>query len=134
MAGERENADRNGDTNIDADHAAVGALCKFSCIVAVLGEDNRAVCKRIAVHERKTLFKVFDPLDAKHRAEDLLRADGHFLGNVVKDSRADKVAALKAGNGNIPAVKNKRCALLNAFVNPADNTLLVSGGNNGAEG
>ena len=118
---EREDADGNGNSDINADHTAVGSLCKFSCVISALGKDNGAVCKRIVIHYLYAFLKVLNSLNAENGSEDFSCADCHILGYMVKDCGADIEAVFIAGNNGISAVENKLCALLYAFFNPFEN-------------
>ena len=79
MAGEREERQGHRDTDIDADHAAIGPPSEFPGFVAVAGKDGRTVGELVSVHDGNTFFEVLDPLDADHGSEDFLIADNHSL-------------------------------------------------------
>ena len=77
VAGEAEDAERNRNADVDPHHAAVGAPGELARIVAAFGVDHEPLAKRLAFMIARPSSKSFDPLDAQHRAEDLLVAHVH---------------------------------------------------------
>lgn len=64
---ERENADRNRNPDIDADHAAIRAAGEFTAVIAAARKDHRAIGKAVSIHHRQTFFKVLNAFDAQNR-------------------------------------------------------------------
>ena len=133
VSGKGEKGQRHGDAHIDSDHAAIGMPDEFSGVVAALGEDGGAVGKGVGVHEPEPFLEIPDPLDAHHRPEDFLIADGHAGSNMVEDCGADKKSVLKALGCALAAVQNQRGPFGHALVDPVDHGLLVRGVDDRAE-
>ena len=133
MTREGENTNGYGDTHINAYHTAVGSLCKLSCIIAVLCEDNRAVCIGVTVHKCKTLFEVLDSLYAKHGSEDFLSTHSHILCYIIENCGTYIEALFIALNNCISAVENESSTLFNTLVNPVYYALLMLSSYNRAE-
>ena len=90
-----------------------------------MGENNRAVGKRVIVHKLQTFLEGFDPLKAQHRPENFLRADAHLFGYAIQDGWPDVEAIFLARHLNSATVEHQLCPLLNAFINPVDDRLLM---------
>ena len=114
MTGEREKTHRYRDAYVNTNHAGMRSAGKLTSIVAALSEDTGTIGKTAVVHEGDAIFKIPDTLNAKHRTEDLLTANGHILGHVVEDGRAHKEALFKARNNQIAPVKDQ----VGAFLHP----------------
>ncbi len=125
MTREREEADRYGNTDIDADLPAVGMPCKFTCKIPALRVNDRAVCIRIFVHHTKTFVEVLATFDAKYRTKHLVSADGHIVCDVIENGRADKVAVFIALNHAVSAVQNQFCALCDALIDIGKDFLIM---------
>ncbi len=107
MAGEREVSRRHRNTDVDADHAAMGAELKFTGIIAALGEYRRTISKRARVHDRKAFIEILDALDNGYRPEYLTVTYRHFRRYIVKYRRAYEEAVLITRNDAVTAVKHK---------------------------
>ena len=125
VAREREEADRHGNADVDADLTAVGVACKFTRKIAALGINHRAVGIGVRVHNRKAFFEVLAAFDAKHRAEHLVAADGHIFGDMVENRGADEIAVFIAFDFIISAVEHQFCALGDAFVDVGKDFFIV---------
>ena len=126
MSAEWDKSNRNRDTNIDTNLTAVCISCKLAGIVSALGINNRAVCIWICIHNCKSVFKILASLNAENRTEYFVTADSHILSNMVKNCRSYKISVFIALRHLwISSVKNKRCALVNAFLNISNNLIIM---------
>ena len=129
IAREGEVGTRNGDTNIDSDHTAIGAKFKFTSIVAALRENDRSIFKRIGIHDCQSFLKILHSLNHSYRSENLTIAHSHTRFNVVENGRSNKVTVLVAGNLNITTIQNQLCTFFDTFLNPPTNLISMLGGN-----
>ena len=111
----------------------MGPVHDLPCIITVLREDAGAVGKPVRVHDGQAFLKILHTLDGRHRPEDLAVTDAHTGFHMIEDRGAHEVTVLKAGNDNIPAVKDQLGPLLNPFVDPVDNGRLMLRRDHGAQ-
>ena len=125
MPGEREEAHRHGDADVDTDLPAVGVADEFTCEIAALRINDRTVGVGARVHDGKALVEILAALDAQHGTEHLVAADGHILSHMVEDRRADEVAALIAFDRVISAVEHELGAFRHALVDVGEHLFIM---------
>src|SRR5882672_1247364 len=86
--------ERDGNGNIDADHADLGAAREVSRGVAITGEDGGSVAELMRVDEAQGLFVIVAAHDRQHRPENLLLVDTHRGRRMIEEAAANEVAVL----------------------------------------
>ena len=127
MSAEGEYPHRHGDTDVDANLAAVGPIGEFARIITALRVNHRTVGELVAVHDGEPLFEILDALYTEDGAEYLFVSDRHPRRYVIEDGGAEVKTVLISGDHDVSAVKHKRRAFFNAFIYPAGDTGLMRG-------
>src|SRR5450756_2581627 len=125
MPREAEDAERDGDADVDADHTTVRPLGELAGIVAALGVDHRTVGELAGIHQRQPFLEVLHALDAQHRAEHLAVADGHAWLDVVEQRRALVETLLVPRYRHPATVQHQLSAFLDALLDPAGHRIAV---------
>src|SRR3569833_1999324 len=123
---------RHRDRHIDPDHADVDAGGEVARRAAVLGEDGHAVAVLVLGRQGERLLKGLGAQDLQHRPEDLLVVGLHVRLDLVEQGRPDEEALLVALQAELAPVDNQLGAFLHRRVDPAQDALLVLGGDDGA--
>ena len=126
ISGEWEVCGRNRDTYIDSYHTAVCLHSEFTAVISALCKDTGTVCKWVGIHDRNTFLIIFYSFDAGYRSEDLAVSYCHLRCYMIKDCRSYEESVLISRNYYITSVKYKLCALIDTFLDPVADLLLMA--------
>src|SRR5471032_3303465 len=131
--GEAEERHRHRNRDVDPDLADVDFTLEFTRRRTALGEQARAVAKRVGVDQCNGLIKGVDFQHHQHRTKDFLGVDLHLGGDTREQGRADEVALLETWNADAATVQLQLGAFLDAAFDQVKNPRLGLFGNHRAD-
>src|SRR5208337_2906692 len=122
-----EDAERNWDADVNADHPGIAALRELAREVSAFGVDRGAIGKAAVIHDLQSFFEAVHPLDAEHGSEDLFPSARHVFGNVVEDGGADEVALLAPlRHFRVASIENEFGAFVDCSLDPPEHEILLT--------
>ena len=103
---------RGRHTDIDADHAGLGAMLEFARRLAAAGKDGRAVAIHGFVGQLDGLAQIFHVHHVQHRAENFFLGDRGAALDVVKNRCANIKSIRRLGNFDTATIGQNFRALL----------------------
>src|SRR5215469_8001274 len=114
---------RDGDGDVDADHAHLDAPLELTSHPAVARITGDAVGKLVSVDKANRLAEILDPYTAQHGSEDLLLVYGHVGCDMIEERAAEEKATLVSGYLQRAAVGHQLRPFAHAGVDVARDAL-----------
>lgn len=119
--------DRDGDRDVDADHADLDAASEVAGGVAVAGEDRNAVAVFVFGGQTQCFLVVGGAYDCQDGPEDLFEVDRHTGGDLVEQGGAGEEAVLVTREDEITTVDDELGTFLDALGDVAVDAVACGG-------